>query len=329
MYGSGGTFTALAAMSMAAKSSPPAAMLRGSRVSRAEVKHLLDHLRELPVKDRAAVPGLSPDRADIIVAGLAIVDRVMRRLKVNVLEVHNRGVRDGLLLTVIDAMLGFERPSQVDREAAVDELAERCGVDPAHSQQVARLAGQMFRQLAGPCSLDPQDGPLLEAAARLCDVGHLIDYDQHHKHSYHLIVNSRLSGFEPRELELVANVARYHRGARPKAKHDHFARLAPAVRDRVRRLAGILRIAGALDRSHSQSIEEVRVRECPGGFELTALAPQLPQVDLWQARHSVGLFERAFDCGLHIQWQSQNHRPFSADGRSLPTERGTRRARAR
>ena len=102
LIGSGGTFTSLAEMIMAQKGQV-GLPTRGYKVTRAEVSHLLDRLRKMSPKARRGVPGLAPDRADIIVAGLAVVDRIMARFKVNMLQVHNRGVRDGLLLTMIDS----------------------------------------------------------------------------------------------------------------------------------------------------------------------------------------------------------------------------------
>ena len=122
--------------------------VRGYQVTRAEVRHLLDRLRKMPLKERAGVPGLSPDRADIIVAGLAIVDRVMDRFEVNTVQVHNRGVRDGLLLTMIDQSLGAPVDKPHDRDAAIERLAASCGCEMAHSRHVARLAGSIFAQLA-------------------------------------------------------------------------------------------------------------------------------------------------------------------------------------
>ena len=120
--------------------------------------------------------------------------------------------------------------------------------------------GEFSIRLPSRFKLNPDDRPLLEAAARLQDVGYLINYDQHHKHSYHLILNSRLAGFRPRELELIANVARYHRGARPKHKHANFRQLPPEDQRRVEQLAAILRLAGGLDRSHSQQVKDVTVQ---------------------------------------------------------------------
>ena len=301
LYGSGGTFTSLASMVMASKgqSNLP---IRGYQVTRAEVRHVLDRLRKLPLKDRASVPGLSPDRADIIVAGLAIVDRVMERLEVNMLQVHNRGVRDGLLLTMIDDTLGRTSIDPHDREAAIEQMAMTCGGEIAHGRHVAQLAGSIFMQLASQFRLDVADRPLLEAAARLQDVGYLINYDQHHKHSYHLILNSRLQGFQPQELELIANVARYHRGAEPKKRHKNFRQLSPRDRQRVRQLGSILRLAGGLDRSNSQQVCAVDVRITDHRAELLLVSERIPEVDLWGARRRGEFFERVFGVKLRVHW---------------------------
>src|SRR5690606_9391565 len=104
-----------------------------------------------------------------------------------------------------------------------------------------------------------EDRPLLETAARLQDVGYLINYDQHHKHSYHLILHSRLPGFQPSELEIIANVARYHRGADPKRKHANFKQLSTKDQNRVRQMAAILRVAGGLDRSNTRQVSDLQV----------------------------------------------------------------------
>jgi len=311
LIGSGGTFTALAEMIMAQKgqiATPP----RGYHVTRAEVSHLLDRLRKIPPKSRRNVAGLAPDRADIIVSGLAVIDRVMARFKVNLLQVHNRGVRDGLLLTMIDQSLGAPSDDPQQRETAIERFALACSGEPAHGKHVAKLAGMIFEKLAEPFGLDVADRPYLEAAARLQDVGYLINYDQHHKHSYHLILNSNLTGFRPRELELIANVARYHRGAQPKQKHDNFKQLSNDDQKRVRQLAAILRVAGGLDRSHSQQVKDVSLRieredDTIEKVELVAHASENPEVDIWGARRRVEMFEDIFECPLEVEWEMTNY----------------------
>jgi exopolyphosphatase/guanosine-5'-triphosphate,3'-diphosphate pyrophosphatase len=302
LFGSGGTFTSLAAMAMAAKEQAGLPS-RGYLVSRAEVRHLLDRLRKLPLKDRASVPGLSPERADIIVAGLAIIDRVMDRFDVNLVQVHNRGVRDGLVLAMIEQLPGANRTQPLDRDAAIERLAANCGCEMAHSRHVAALAGSIFSQLADRYGLWVEDRLLLETAARLQDVGYLINYDQHHKHSYHLILHSRLQGFQPHELEIIANVARYHRGADPKRKHANFSQLSTRDQNRVRQMAAILRVAGGLDRSNTRQVTGVHVEFTRKGLITLRLdAAQYPEVDIWAALKRDELFKKIFDVDLAIEW---------------------------
>ncbi len=334
LFGSGGTFTSLAAMVMAAKGQD-AMPVRGYQVSRAEVRHLLDRLRKMPVKERASVPGLSPDRADIIVAGLAIIDRVMDRFEVNTVQVHNRGVRDGLLLTMIDRSLGSSATADKppDRDAAIERLAASCGCEMAHSRHVAKLAGSIFAQLATIYDLNPLDRPLLEAAAKLQDVGYLINYDQHHKHSYHLILHSRLDGYQPNELELIANVARYHRGADPKRKHTNFRQLTARDQDRVRQMAAILRVAGGLDRSNTQQVTDVTVSAGKKDEILLKLtARQFPEVDIWGARKRSKLFEKTFGATLAIEWDPASQAqpgPARPQGNGKPSEKAVPSAQPR
>ena len=302
LIGSGGTFTSLAEMIRAGRGKTDLP-LRGYEISHAEVRHRLDRLRKMSSKARRAVPGLSADRADIIVPGLAIIDALMRRFKVNLLQVHDRGVRDGLLLTMIDKSLGNSSDDPHQRESALERFAANCGVDLEHGRQVARLAGLIFSQLIVEFHLDPQSLPLLEAAARLQDVGYLINYEKHHKHSYHLILSSRLPGFRPSELELIANIARYHRGSAPKQKHANFSQLSPANQTLVRQLAAILRLAGGLDRSHTQQVKAVVVERADSGLALRAVSDEVPEVDLWGARRRAEFFEKVFATPLTISWQ--------------------------
>jgi exopolyphosphatase/guanosine-5'-triphosphate,3'-diphosphate pyrophosphatase len=313
LIGSGGTFTCVAEIILLSKGQG-GMPLRGYEVTRAEVSHLVDRLRKMSPKARRNVPGLSVDRADIIVAGVTIIDRLMNHFGVNRVQIHDRGVRDGLLLTMLDQTLGRASENPHDQETAIERFAVNCGVDMEHGRHVARLAGQILSQLVGRHGLTAEDRPLLEAAARLQDVGYLINYDQHHKHSYHLILNSRLAGFKPAELEIIANVARYHRGSEPKKKHENFARLAKADRDRVKKLAGILRIAGGLDRSNSRQVQAVQVLDRGGRMAFSVLANDNPDVDLWAAENRAELFESALDCTTSFEW----HDPRGKNGETEP-----------
>jgi exopolyphosphatase/guanosine-5'-triphosphate,3'-diphosphate pyrophosphatase len=263
---------------------------------------LIDRLRSMSLEERRQVPGLNADRVDIIVPGLAVIDGIMRRFRVNTLQVHTYGVRDGVLLTMIDRVQGVAAISSPSQDEQIDRFAEACGVDLLHSRHVAKLAGEIYAGLSEIDDLAAGDRRLLEAAARMQDVGYLISYQGHHKHSYHLILHSRLEAFTPEELELIANVARYHRGAEPKKKHEGFADLNGEDRKRVRRMAAVLRLAGGLDRSHNQIIKSVGVSGTPGHIELTVHASEYPEVDLWACRRRAEMFQHEFDAELIVRW---------------------------
>ncbi|MFM9058035.1 MAG: HD domain-containing protein [Planctomycetaceae bacterium] len=301
LVGCGGTFTTLAELVKAAKREPEVPVA-GYRVSQAELRHLLDRLAKLPLRARRALPGMTPDRADIILAGLAIVDALMKRFRVNTVVVHTRGVRDGLVREMIDEAVGGPADDPAERDRAIERLAVACSGEAEHGRRVAALAGRIFEQLAERFELPPGDRALLECAARLQDVGYVINYDQHHKHSYHLIRNARLPGIRAHDQELVANVARYHRGAHPKRKHENMARLSADDQVRVRRLAAILRLAGGLDRSRTQQVRDVVVAVEDGGVAFDVVAADDPEVDIWGAERRSDLFEKIFGVPATIRW---------------------------
>jgi exopolyphosphatase/guanosine-5'-triphosphate,3'-diphosphate pyrophosphatase len=302
IYGTGGTFTSLASMIIESRNED-SQMLWGYRITRADVRHMLDRVSGMSAKERRSVPGLSADRADIIVAGIVIVDRIMARLKTNILRVHTGGVRDGLLLSMIDSLPG-QKISTTQRTRSVEDFATNCGADINHARHVARLAGNMFDRMKSTPELSEKffegDRDILTHAALLQDVGYLINYKQHHKHSYQLIVNGNLPGFRRHELELVANVARYHRGAKPKNKHTNFRKLPKSDRRRVERLSAILRVAGALDRGHMQRVHSLDVNVGPNQIGLEIQADEDVALELWAARGKSELFDRAFDRQLVI-----------------------------
>ena len=314
LVGSGGTFTTVAELMMAAKreSDLPVA---GYSVSHAEVRHLLDQLRKLPLRARRAMPGMTPDRADIIIAGLTIIDALLKRFRVNTLLIHTRGVRDGLMREMIEEVLGASLTPvdhSAQREAAIERLASACSGELEHGRKVAALAGRIYEQLTEPFAMAPGDRELLECAARLQDVGYVINYDQHHKHSYHLIRNSRLPGVRPHDLELIANVARYHRGAHPKRKHESLTRLTPEDQVRVHRMAAILRLAGGLDRSRSQQVSDVLVQVNDDTVEMGVVSALEPQVDIWGAERRTDLFEKVFQSKVKVRWAQETDSPADA-----------------
>ncbi|MEM8758446.1 MAG: Ppx/GppA phosphatase family protein [Planctomycetota bacterium] len=315
LIGTGGTFTSLAAISMHQAAADGKAELlpgavRGHEIQRDEVRHLTETLRRIPLEQRAAVVGLPSDRADIIVPGLVIIDRLMKRLGINRLRVHDRGIRDGIILGMIDdlGLAGVPDdapPPDIDPSGSAIEFAVRCGVDEDGARHTAALALSIFDQLADLGLLDDDETHrrLLENAAILRDVGYLINYSKHHKHSYHLILNADLPGLSHRERTLVAVLARYHRKAKPSLSHPEFAALAEDDRLLVGRLAAVLRVADGLERTHAQDVTSARVlRSDEGGVVFRCSARHDPAVCLWAAKRRSELFAEVFAGPVSFEW---------------------------
>ncbi|MEO1534948.1 MAG: Ppx/GppA phosphatase family protein [Planctomycetota bacterium] len=317
LIGTGGTFTTLAAMSMHEAATTDRAdllpgTLRGHEIQRDEIRHFTEAIRRMPVDRRTMIPGLSADRADIIVPGLVVIDRLMKRLGVNRLRVHDRGIRDGIVLEMIEAigLTGSERPDgahPADHSGSAVEFAARCGVDADDARHTARLAVRIYDQLADVGLLDSSDDDrfTLEQAAILRDVGYVVNYSKHHKHSYHLILHADLAGMPADQRRLVATVARYHRKAKPSLSHEEFAMHTPTDQSRIRSLAAILRVADGLNRTHGGDVSGVTLSRSSDRVRFECEASVDPAVCLWGAQRRADLFEDVFQHATEFVWLHQ------------------------
>ena len=269
LIGSGGTFTNLAGMYLARQGIFTARNVHAAQIPRSEVEHILDVLDAMTPDERRAVPGLNPERADIIVAGLAVAAEVMARIEARDLTVSRYGIREGLLLEAARVAPVVADPGNA-RERSVLEFAQRCHYEPLHAKQVQRLALRLFDALGARLGLTAEDRQVLADAALLHDVGYHISYERHHKHAYHLIVHAELLGVPPMEQVLVANVARYHRGTPPKKRHRNYGALDRPLRRRIKRLAAILRVADGFDRGHVGGVDDLKVRWTQRAIRITA-----------------------------------------------------------
>ena len=256
--------------------------LNNLTITRADVDGVVRRLIKAPtVKERAKTPGLEAGRADIILAGALILEQTMHAIGAEELMFSDYALREGVLLDTWRREHGGSLHQLSDlRRRSVLRLAGQMDEDPAHSEQVARLALQVFDATAGRHGLGDDSREVLEAAALLANVGLFVSHAGHHKHSYYVIRNSEMmTGFNDREIELIAQVARYHRKSAPRKKHPEFAALGPDDQQRVRVLAAILRIAVGLDRNHQGQVQSVTCREGAGGT-LTLEAVAAPGADV-------------------------------------------------
>ena len=268
------------------------------------LRGLRERLVASALRGRLKLPGMDAQRADIIVAGAVILDAILGRLGAKDLVLCEWAPREGLLLEYIHrhprTLARAEAYPDVRRRSVV-ALAERCVYDEAHARHVARLALSLFDQTSHRHGLGTSARALLEFAALLHDIGHHISYPGHHKHSYYLIKNGDLRGFHPEEIELLANVARYHRRGHPRKKHAAFATLSRASRQSVRVLAGCLRVADALDRSHRQVVRALAVSDRSSEIRIRAEADSDCELELWGAPRRTQLLEEALGLAIRVE----------------------------
>lgn len=292
VIGSGGTFTNLGRMAVARRGGDPTQPVHGIEVSVAEVEHLLEWLSTRTPLQRRAVAGLNPERADIILAGLAVIASLLQRLDAGSVTVSAYGLREGLLWEMVGASAATVAP--IDPMQLVREFADRCRTDRPHVEQVRLLALSLFDQIGEAVGCTAEDRHILEAASILHDVGQLVSYKSHHRHSYQLIMHADRIGLGARERALVALVSRYHRRRGPKKSDPPFAALPPDDQALVRRVAGLLRIADGLDRGHTAVVDQV-VAELTRKKLVLRIAPRRAGANMalegWAARRKADVLQ--------------------------------------
>ena len=234
------------------------------------------------VEERRAIRGMDPSRADIILAGALILEQAVEELGIDEIVISDNALREGVLLDALSRRRGATLHHLRDlRRRSVLHLAESMDDDVDHSMRAAGFALDLFDETSSLHGLGDDSRELLEAGALLANVGLSVSHSEHHKHSYYVIRHSdRLAGFTDHEIELIAQIARYHRKSAPKLKHPEFAHLWPDDQARVRILAGLLRVAIALDRSHKGRVERIVVSADEGADEVVVAVKQRDGLDV-------------------------------------------------
>jgi exopolyphosphatase/guanosine-5'-triphosphate,3'-diphosphate pyrophosphatase len=302
--GTSGTILALGRLALAAATGSRPESLHHASVSLDALRQVRKKVTALDLRRRLKLPGMDRRRADLLPVGAVLLDTLLSRLGARELILCEWALREGLLLDFASrqrtALARAEAFPDVRRRSVL-LLAERCQAEAVHARHVARLALDIFDASKTRHRLGDGDRAILEFAALLHDVGQHISHSQHHKHSYYLVKNGDLRGFDPVEIEVMANVARYHRGGQPSKKHAAFAALPREDRGRVVVLAGILRLAEALDRSHRQRVRAVEPVRGARGLRLRLRTAGDVELELWGARRNGDLLEAALGVPARIE----------------------------
>jgi exopolyphosphatase/guanosine-5'-triphosphate,3'-diphosphate pyrophosphatase len=316
VIGTSGTILSLGGLALSESGQVRDEVLRNRRVPAKAIRKLRKRLSGADLEARLHMDGLDPRRADIAVAGAVLLDCVLRRLGAADITLCDLALREGLVLDYIHrntaTIRKIERYPDVRRRSVI-ELGERCGYVPAHARHVSQLALSLFDQTRAVHKLGDREREWLEYGALLHDAGVHISYERHHRHSYYLIKNGELRGFDPQEIEIIALLARYHRQATPKKSHDGYGTLKGGLRRTVRTLAAMLRLAEGLDRSHAQVVTALDVVPKGDAFVIRLRAAGDAELELWAANRHGKPLEKVL------------HRPlqFAVSGRRVKKERAS------
>lgn len=308
LVGTSGTIETLAMIHAREKSSVIPSTLNGYQFSLKDLRELVNRLRKLSNSERVTIPGMPDKRAEVILAGAVILQEAMTLLGSESVTVCERSLREGVIVDwmlthgLIEDKLRYQ--SSV-RERNVLKIANKYHVNLEYSDRVAKFAESLFDQTQGILHhWGADERQLLWAAAILHNCGHYISHSSHHKHSYYLIRNGELLGYTETEIEIIANLARYHRKSPPKKKHEEYQNLLTKdQRQIVSQLSAILRLAVALDRRQIGAIAQVKcecypqLRQC----NLLIFPSQSDDdcaLELWSLDYKKGVFEEEFGVKL-------------------------------
>jgi exopolyphosphatase/guanosine-5'-triphosphate,3'-diphosphate pyrophosphatase len=332
VIGTSGTILSLGVLAAASTRGVPPADLRNLRVPAKQIRRLRKSVSSLDLESRLAIPGLDPRRADLVVAGAILLDTILRRLGAEDLTLCDLALREGLILDYVRRnrrqIAHVDQIPDVRRRSTL-ELAERCNYYSEHAQQVVRLALTLFDQTRSIHGLTDRDREWLEYAALMHDIGGLISFARHHRHSYYLIKNGDLRGFDPDEIEVIALVARYHRRGVPRKSHQEYADLPAPLRRTVRALASILRVAESLDRSHAQVITGVELRDQGTELLIQLHASSDAELELWATNRYLQPFEQLVGKSVRLEVASPSDANGDEAGAGAQSPRQISRVRPR
>ncbi|HKV54009.1 MAG TPA: Ppx/GppA phosphatase family protein [Candidatus Binataceae bacterium] len=297
--GTSGTINTIVAMARAARGEE-LGRLHGATASAAEVTRLCQALVEANSAMRASLPGIDPKRIDQMPAAAMLADFVLRRSGASEIAACTWALREGLLLELAEAS---HPPTSLEaRRRSINALTARFSGPNPHGRQVARLALTLFDATALVLGLPESSRELLEYSALAHDIGHAIDHDRHNRHSYYLVKNAELLGFEPVEIEMMALAARAHRKQAAQFDSPESQVLSAGKRRVVRGMAAILRVADALDRSHFGLVKTLNVIYSPGRVVIEVGARrEKADLELWTCERRTDLLAKLLDRRVILQ----------------------------
>lgn len=294
LVGSSGTMENIAAMIAIQNGTSPDITLNEFDYTPDQFAELYGKLIKMNPEERQKVSGIDPNRAELIVPGLILVDLIIRRFRIQHIKTSTQALREGIILRYIKHEM--EHLKLMDyfadtRHKSVFEFLRRSHWHEHHSRHVAKMAIILFDAMRSSLGLTDNDRDLLEYAALMHDIGYFISRRRHHKHALYMIRNADLRGFDEREINIMANVARYHRRSAPAKRHPEYDNMDSDAKDIIKKLSGILRVADGLDRSHYQNVQELEINLTKKEVRIGIRTLADPELEIWGADRKKQLLE--------------------------------------
>jgi len=238
--------------------------------------------------------------AEALLPALEINQAIAQTFQVQRLHIPCSDYEQGLLLDLlVSQKLSGDLAGEVLRSAQI--LAKRYQSDPRHGNHVRLLSEFFFKELADLHRLDDHDLLLLQVSAILHEVGTYVSPRAHHKHSEYLILNSEIFGLDRRDVTIISLIARYHRHSGPHLEHPSYASLDTDSRIRVCKLSALLRVADALERTHGQRVNQIRLHIDKGRLHIRLPGLADASVERLAMQSKGDLFEQIFGLAIVIQ----------------------------
>ncbi|GHV72336.1 exopolyphosphatase [Spirochaetia bacterium] len=219
-----------------------------------------DEIQNYTVEEAVRKLHINFGDAEGIIPGILVYKQFLERTNAAALVVPHISTREGLLIDLaqgVNSELQEEFYSQIIASAV--NLGRKYHYDEAHHRQVADFCLLLFDALYQEHGMNRRERMMLEVAAVLHDIGMFIRSSGHHKHGQYIVSHSEIFGLHREELDVIANVVRYHRSDPPVETDIGYISLPPENRILVLKMAAILRVADALDRGHSRQIKNFSI----------------------------------------------------------------------
>ena len=266
-----------------------------------DFKTIYDMVRVLDVEKRKRIRGLSPNRADIMPAAMAIVKSFTDYLGIQSFTIGGCGLREGIMVNTA-VPFTLERPLSDVLGYSLTTLVKYYGCNEKHVEHVVHLSIQLFKQLRVLHKFPRVYLKVLKIAASLHDCGEVVRYYEHQAHSRYIILNSPIYGATHREIVLAAFVAGCHR--KEEIAPAEWAKYKDIVNDDdleiVRKLGVLLRIAECLDRSGLGVVTGINCDVLGDSVIMKTEINGDAALEVKQAMNAGGEFKRAFKKNLEI-----------------------------